>query len=312
MALDVDLSVIARRTPGFSGADLENVMNEAALLAGRFNKKQVAMLQLEEAIERVMGGTEKRSRVISDFEKKIVAFHEAGHVLVGYLLPNTDPVHKVSIIPRGRAGGYTLMLPEQDRYYMTKSELISRVTTLLAGRVSEKVVLNEISTGAQNDLERATAIVRQMIMEYGMSDQLGPITLGKRQYEQVFLGRDLTRDRDFSEEIARAIDMEIRSTMDDSYKHAEELIICNREKLELIANALIEQETLDAEEIVALMEVKSLTELHSSRQAKAKEAEKAEEIKEVRAARREPSIKKESFQVLINDKKVETESQIKE
>jgi cell division protease FtsH len=308
----VDLSVIARRTPGFSGADLENVMNEAALLAGRFNRKQIAMLQLEEAIERVMGGTEKRSRVISEFEKKIVAFHEAGHVLVGYLLPNTDPVHKVSIIPRGRAGGYTLMLPEQDRYYMTKSELISRVTTLLAGRVAEKIVLNEISTGAQNDLERATAIVRQMIMEYGMSDQLGPITLGRRQYEQVFLGRDLTRDRDFSEEVARAIDMEIRSTMDDSYKHAEEIVVKNRDKLELIANALMEQETLDAEEIVALMEVKSLTELHSSRQAKAKEAEKAEETKEFRTARREPSIKKESPQFLINDKKVETENKIKE
>lgn len=312
LALDVDLSVIARRTPGFSGADLENVMNEAALLAGRHNRKQIAMLQLEEAIERVMGGTEKRSRVISAFEKKIVAFHEAGHVLVGYLLPNTDPVHKVSIIPRGRAGGYTLMLPEQDRYYMTKSELISRVTTLLAGRVSEKIVLNEISTGAQNDLERATAIVRQMIMEYGMSDQLGPITLGKRQYEQVFLGRDLTRDRDFSEEVARAIDMEIRSTMDDSYKHAEELVKNNREKLDLIANALMDQETLDAEEIVALMELKSLTELHNNRQAKAKEAEKAEETKEFRTPRREPNIKKESLQVLINEKKVETESQIKE
>jgi len=312
LSLDVDLSVIARRTPGFSGADLENVMNEAALLAGRYNKKQVAMQQLEEAIERVMGGTEKRSRVISEFEKKIVAFHEAGHVLVGYLLPNTDPVHKVSIIPRGRAGGYTLMLPEQDRYYMTKSELISRVTTLLAGRVSEKIVLNEISTGAQNDLERATAIVRQMIMEYGMSDQLGPITLGKRQYEQVFLGRDLTRDRDFSEEIARAIDMEIRSTMDDSYKHAEEIVKNNREKLDLIANALLDQETLDAEEIVALMELKSLTELHNNRQIKAKEAEKSEEIKEFRTPRREPNIKKESLQVLINEKNVETDNKIKE
>lgn len=312
LSADVDLSVIARRTPGFSGADLENVMNEAALLAGRYNKKQVAMLQLEEAIERVMGGTEKRSRVISDFEKRIVAFHEAGHVLVGYLLPNTDPVHKVSIIPRGRAGGYTLMLPEQDRYYMTKSELISRVTTLLAGRVAEKAVLNEISTGAQNDLERATAIVRQMIMEYGMSDQLGPITLGKRQHEQVFLGRDLTRDRDFSEEVARAIDMEIRSTMDDSYKHAEEIVKSNRDKLDLIAYALLDQETLDAEEITVLMEGKLLAELHHARQVKAKEVEKAEEKREARTPRREPNIKKESLQVLINEKKIEAESQVKE
>jgi cell division protease FtsH len=187
---EVDFSVIARRTPGFTGADLENVVNEGALLTGRRNKKKISMLELEEAIDRVIAGTEKKSRVISEIEKKIVAFHEAGHAVVGYLLPHTDPVHKVSIIPRGRAGGYTLMLPEQDRYYMTKSELLDRVSTLLAGRVAEKVVLNEISTGAQNDLERSTSIVRQMIMEYGMSEQLGPITLGRKHQEQVFLGRD--------------------------------------------------------------------------------------------------------------------------
>ena len=162
---EVELGIIARRTPGFSGADLENVINEAALLSGRGNKKQISMQELEEAIERVMAGTEKKSRVISDFERKIVAFHEAGHTLVAYLLPHSDPVHKVTIIPRGRAGGYTLTLPEQDRYYMTKSELMSRVTMLMAGRVAEQIELNEISTGAQNDLERATAIVRQMIME---------------------------------------------------------------------------------------------------------------------------------------------------
>lgn len=311
LAQDVDLSVIARRTPGFSGADLENVINEAALLAGRSNKKQIAMKELEEAIERVMAGTEKRSRVISEFEKKIVAFHEAGHALVGYLLPNTDPVHKVSIIPRGRAGGYTLMLPEQDRYYMTKTELIARVTTLLGGRVAEKIVLDEISTGAQNDLERATAIVRQMIMEYGMSDQLGPITLGKRQYEQVFLGRDLTRDRDFSEEVARAIDMEIRATIDESYKQADELLRTNRDKLDLIANALLEQETLDAEEIAALMEGRSLADLHSTRQAQAKAAEKAQS-KEFQAAGREAGVKKEAVQVLINEKTLEAEPQLKE
>ena len=216
----MDLSVIARRTPGFSGADLENIINEGALLSGRRNKKFIGMPELEEAIERVMAGTEKRSRVISDYEKKIVAYHEAGHALVAYLLPNTDPVHKVSIIPRGRAGGYTLMLPEQDRYYMTRSELLARVTTLLAGRVAEEVVLNEISTGAQNDLERATSTVRQMIMEYGMSEKLGPITLGRRQHEQVFLGRDITRDRDYSEDIARSIDEEIRRVIDECYTKA--------------------------------------------------------------------------------------------
>jgi len=306
LASGVDLSVVARRTPGFSGADLENVINEAALLTGRINKKQVGMGELEEAVDRVIGGTEKKSRVISEFEKKIVAFHEAGHALVGYLLPHTDPVHKVSIIPRGRSGGYTLMLPEQDRYYMTKSELKARVTVLLGGRVAEKVALDDISTGAQNDLERATAIVRQMIMEYGMSDQLGPITLGKKQFEQVFLGRDLTRDRDFSEEIARAIDMETRSTIDDSYKQAEEIIRENRDKLDLLANALIEQETLDAEEIAALMEGQSLTDFHKSQPVKYDDVQE-QQTKDLRAAGKESMIKKESVQVIINEKKLETD-----
>lgn len=273
---DVDLKVLARRTPGFTGADLENVVNEAALLAARKNKRIVEMTEMEDAIDRVIGGTEKRSRVISDFEKKIVAYHEAGHALVGYLLPHTDPVHKVSIIPRGRVGGYTLMLPEEDRYYMTRSELLDRVSALLAGRVAEQVVLGEISTGAQNDLERSTYIVRQMIMEYGMSDELGPITLGHKQ-DQVFLGRDITRQRDFSEEIAKAIDKEIRHTIDRCYHNAKDLIKQNRDKLELLANALLEKETLDAEEIAALMEGKTLEEIEKMR---AEEEERVEEKKD--------------------------------
>jgi len=229
--------------------------------------KRIGMQEMEEAIERVIAGTEKRSRIISEFEKKIVAYHEAGHALVGYLLPHTDPVHKVSIIPRGRAGGYTLMFPEEDRYYMTRSELLDRVSMLLAGRVSEQIVLNEISTGAQNDLERATSIVRQMIMEYGMSDALGPITLGKK-HDQVFLGRDLARDRDFSEEIAKAIDHEIRRIIESCYQKAQDIIENNRDKLELIAQSLLERETLDAEEIKALMEGKSLGELDALRESK--------------------------------------------
>ncbi len=252
---EIDLKVLARRTPGFTGADLENLVNEAALLAARRNKKSIGMNEAEEAIDRVIAGTEKRSKVISDFEKNIVAFHESGHALVGYLLPHTDPVHKVSIIPRGRAGGYTLMLPEEDRYYMTRSELLDRVATLLAGRVAEKVVFDEISTGAHNDLERATSIVRQMIMEYGMSDELGPITLG-RKHEQIFLGRDLARDRDFSEEIAKSIDKEIRRTVDKAYHMAEDLIVKNRDKLDMLAAALLEKETIDADEIAILMEGK--------------------------------------------------------
>ncbi len=254
---EVDLKIVARGTPGFTGADLENVVNEAALLAARASKKKIGMKELEESVERVVAGTQKTSRVISEFEKKIVAYHEAGHALVGYQLPHTDPVHKVSIIPRGRAGGYTLMFPEEDRYYMTRSELLDRVSTLLGGRVAEKLILNDISTGAQNDLERATQIVRQMIMEYGMSDSLGPITLGRKQ-DQVFLGRDLGRDRDYSEEIAKAIDQEIRKTMDDCYQNAQDILEEDRSKLEKIAQALLDKETLNAEEIKALVEGREL------------------------------------------------------
>lgn len=256
---EVDLKVVARGTPGFTGADLENIVNEAALLTARVSRKRVGMKEMEEAVERVVAGTQKKSRVISPFEKKIVAYHEAGHALVGYMLPHTDPVHKVSIIPRGRAGGYTLMFPEEDRYYMTRSELLDRVSTLLGGRVAEKLVLNDISTGAQNDLERATSIVRQMIMEYGMSDALGPITLGKK-HDQVFLGRDLARDRDYSEEIAKAIDQEIRKTIDNCYQTAQEILEKERSKLEKIAQALLDKETLDAEEIKALVEGRELPE----------------------------------------------------
>ncbi|MFO7952806.1 MAG: ATP-dependent zinc metalloprotease FtsH [Bacillota bacterium] len=276
LAEDVNLKVLARGTPGFTGADLENAVNEAALLAARENKKKIKMKHLEEAVERVVAGTQKTSRVISDFEKNIVAYHEAGHALVGYLLPHTDPVHKVSIIPRGKAGGYTLMFPEEDRYYMTRSELLDRVSTLLGGRVSEKLVLNDISTGAQNDLERATQIVRQMIMEYGMSDTLGPITLGRKQ-NQVFLGRDLGRDRDYSEEIAKAIDQEIRKTIDNSYQQAKDILEDNRSKLETIAQALIERETLNSEEIKTLMEGKELPPISEEKEEKEEDTKSEEE-----------------------------------
>ncbi len=266
---EVDLKVVARGTPGFTGADLENIVNEAALLTARISKKRVGMKELEEAVERVVAGTQKKSRVISAFEKKIVAYHEAGHTLVGYLLPHTDPIHKVSIIPRGRAGGYTMMFPEEDRYYMTRTELLDRISTLLGGRVAEKLVLNDISTGAQNDLERATSIVRQMIMEYGMSDTLGPITFGKK-HGQVFLGRDLARDRDYSEEIAKAIDQEIRKTIDDCYQKAQDVLEKEFSKLENIAQALLDRETLNAVEIKALVEGKDLPKNNES--AKNKDA----------------------------------------
>ncbi|NMB40639.1 MAG: ATP-dependent metallopeptidase FtsH/Yme1/Tma family protein [Firmicutes bacterium] len=294
IAPEVDLKVIARRTPGFTGADIENLVNEAALLAARRDKKTINTGEVEEAIDRVIAGPEKKSRVISEFEKRIVAFHEAGHALVGYLLPKTDPVHKVSIIPRGKAGGYTLMLPEEDRYYMTRSELLDRVATLMAGRVAEEIAFDEISTGAQNDLERSTAIVRQMIMEYGMSESLGPITLGSK-HEQVFLGRDLHRNRDFSEEIAKAIDKEIRRTVDECYNMAKDLIVKNRSKLDAIAEALLERETLDATEIAAIMEGKSLDELEAEEKAKELDAkpqksweeEKKEKVSKVKVIFRE-------------------------
>ncbi len=289
---EVDLKIVARGTPGFTGADLENVVNEAALLTARVSKKRISMQEMEEAVERVVAGTQKKSRVISPFEKKIVAYHEAGHALVGYLLPHTDPVHKVSIIPRGRAGGYTLMFPEEDRYYMTKTELLDRVSTLLGGRVSEKLVLNDISTGAQNDLERATSIVRQMIMEYGMSDTLGPITLGKK-HDQVFLGRDLARDRDYSEEIAKAIDQEIRKTIDDCYQKAQDILEQERSKLEKIAQALLDKETLNAEEIKALVEGRELPKKEEKKESKKPEAVNNEDLPSEEGLQESPAAKNE-------------------
>ncbi len=262
---NVDLKVVARRTPGFTGADLENLVNEAAIYAARRNKDKIGMKELENAVDRVIAGTEKKSRVISAFEKKIVAYHEAGHAIVGYMLPNADPVHKVSIIPRGGAGGFTLMLPEEDRYFMTKTELLERVSTLLGGRVAEKLTLKEASTGAQNDLERSTAIVRQMIMEYGMSENLGPITLGRKQ-GQVFLGKDIGREKDYSESIAYAIDKEVREMVEDAYEKAKHILEENYDKLEKVAEALMERETLVAKEIKLLMEGKELPPPRTSEQ----------------------------------------------
>lgn len=249
---EVELGVIARRTPGFTGADLSNLVNEAALMAARKNKNKIDMPEMEEAAERVIMGPERRSRVISDKEKRLTAYHEGGHTLVGMLLDNTDPVHKVTIIPRGRAGGYTLSLPKEDRYYATRSEMLDELKVLLGGRVAEALVLKEISSGASNDLQRATSLARQMICEYGMSPELGPMTFGHRQ-DQVFLGRDIGRDKDYSEEIAAKIDKEIRKFIDEAYQKTESLLNENMDKLHLIADALIERETLEGEEIDQLM-----------------------------------------------------------
>ena len=252
MGPDVNLDVIAQRTPGFTGADLSNLVNEAALLTARKDKKAINMPEMEEAAERVIMGPERKSRVISDKEKRLTAYHEGGHTIVGMLLEHTDPVHKVTIIPRGRAGGYTLSLPKEDKYYATRSEMLDELKVLLGGRVAEALVLKEISSGASNDLQRATQLARQMICEYGMSENIGPVTFGHRQ-DQVFLGRDIARDTDYSEEVAAETEKEVRSFMEDAYAATEKLLSDNIDKLHVIAKALMEKETLEEEEINQLV-----------------------------------------------------------
>lgn len=244
---NVSLEVLAKGTPGFTPADLENLMNEAALLTARRNKRKIEMKELEEATIRVIAGPEKKSRVVSEQDRKLTAYHEAGHAVVQKLTPDADPVHQVSIVPRGRAGGYTISLPEQDKYYMSKKELENQIVMLLGGRVAEKVVLDDISTGAKNDLERATTIARKMVTEYGMSENLGPMTFGT-DHDEVFIGRDLARSRNYSEEIAASIDKEIRAIIEKAYNKAETLLRENINKLHGVANALLEREKLDKDE----------------------------------------------------------------
>ena len=268
---DVDLDILARRTPGFTGADLSNLVNEAALLTARRDKKRIGMNELEESIERVMAGPERRSKVMTDKEKELTAYHEGGHTLVGMLLPNADPVHKVTIIPRGRAGGYTLMLPKEDRSYATRSELMDKLKVAMGGRVAEEVVLKEISTGASQDIQHASRIVRSMITQYGMSDVLGPISYGESAEHQVFLGRDLNHQRNYSEEVASEIDKEVRRYIDEAYEACRKIIIDNRDKLDLIAQALIERETLEASELEELVETGKITEKDKKSDADADE-----------------------------------------
>jgi cell division protease FtsH len=249
----VDLDVIARRTPGFTGADLANVINEAALLTARRNKQAVTMAELDEAIDRVVAGPERRSRIISDREKRVIAYHEGGHALVAYLLPNADPVHKITIIPRGRALGYTMTLPMQDKFLMSRGELIDELAMLLGGRVAEELVFGDITTGAQNDLDRATKISRQMVTEFGMSDVLGPLTLGQKQGE-VFLGRDFASHPDYSDHVAFEIDTEIRKLIDEAHDEALEILTEHREHLDKLAEVLIERETIDKDELIELLD----------------------------------------------------------
>lgn len=254
----VNLKAIAMRTPGFSGADLENLLNEAALVAARQNKKKVDMLDIDEATDRVIAGPAKKSRVISEKERKIVAFHESGHTVIGITLDDAEMVHKVTIVPRGQAGGYAVMLPKEDRYFMTKPELLDKITGLLGGRVAEEIVFGEVSTGAHNDFQRATGLARRMVTEFGMSDKLGPLQFGQAQGGQVFLGRDLHNDQNYSDAIAYEIDLEIQRIIKECYTRATEILTENRSKLDLIANTLLEVETLDAEQIKHLVDTGKL------------------------------------------------------
>ncbi|HEU4528924.1 MAG TPA: ATP-dependent zinc metalloprotease FtsH [Actinomycetota bacterium] len=248
----VDLDVIARRTPGFTGADLSNVINEAALLAARWSKKAIGMKEIEEAIDRVMAGPERKTRAMSEREKRMIAYHEGGHALVAHVLPNTDPVHKISVIPRGRALGYTLTLPEQDKFLATREELIDELAMLLGGRVAEELIVGDITTGAANDIERATKVARQMVTEYGMSDIIGPLTLGQKQHE-VFLGRDYTAQPDYSDQVAFEIDTEVRRLIDDAHDEALEILQEFRPKLDELAQILVDRETMEREEVEAFL-----------------------------------------------------------
>ncbi len=250
----VNLKSIAMRTPGFSGADLENLLNEAALVAARRNKKKVDMEDIDEATDRVIAGPAKKSRVISEKERNIVAFHEAGHTVIGLVLDEAEMVHKVTIVPRGQAGGYAVMLPKEDRYFQTKPELLDKIVGLLGGRVAEEIVFGEVSTGAHNDFQRATNIARRMVTEFGMSDKLGPLQFGQSQGGQVFLGRDFHNEQNYSDAIAYEIDLEIQRIIKECYEKAKNLLTENRDKLNLIANTLLEVETLDAEQIKHLSE----------------------------------------------------------
>ncbi len=247
LADDVDLKTIAKNTSGFSGADLENVLNEAALLAARRNLEQITMQEVEDAMVKVTMGPEKRTRVRSDKEQKLVAFHEAGHAVVSRFLPTQDPVHQISIIPRGMAGGYTMYRPTEDKNFMSRTEMVENIVSLLGGRVAEKLVLDDISTGASNDIERATQIARSMVTKYGMSERVGTIMLGSNQ-EEVFLGRDLAQGREYSEETAGIVDEEVKSIIDFAYRKAEELLKEHMEQLTKVANVLLEKEKIDGEE----------------------------------------------------------------
>ena len=295
LAPEVRLEDIARRTPGFSGADLENLLNESALLAARENRKQIKMHDIDEATDRVMMGPAKKSKVFSKKERRVVAYHEAGHAVVGIKLENAEVVHKVTIIPRGEAGGYALMLPEEETFLQTKQDLLDRITGLLAGRVSEEITFHEVTTGAHNDFQKATGIARAMVTEYGMSD-LGPI-----QYEQrsgnVFLGRDYNKDKNFSDHLARQIDEQVQKIISSCYDRCRQVLLSNQDLVKLIAETLLEYETLTKEQIDELVEKGRLEETAYNVNSE-KESAKQNKFKLVR----DSNYKLKSTLTLSNDK----------
>jgi cell division protease FtsH len=255
LAEDLDLETIARQTPGFSGADLKNLLNEAALLAARRNKKAIGQEEVEEAVERVLAGPERRSRIISPREKKVTAYHEVGHALVAQLLPDVDPVHKISIVARGRAGGYTRVLPPEDRHLWTRSQFRQQIAFALGGYAAEVLVFGEMTTGASNDIEMATTLARRMVMEYGMSEKLGPRAFGRKE-ELIFLGRDIQEQRNYSEAVAQEIDGEVEGLIQEAHDRASSLLTENKDKLVEIADTLIEVETFDGKAFNSFFEEK--------------------------------------------------------
>ncbi len=276
LARVVEVKTLARRTPGFSGADIANCVNEAALLAARRNKDAVDAQDFEDAIDRVMAGPEKKSKVMSEKEKKVIAYHESGHALMHLFLENVDPLHKVSILPRGRALGYTMHVPMDDKYLTGRQEMMSMITSLLGGRVAEQLIFNEITTGAQNDLERCTHIAKKMVCEFGMSEKLGPLSFGHSE-QQVFLGRDFSQGRGYSEEIAFEIDKEVRSIVDECYQRCEMLLRKNLEKLHTLAGALLEREVLDKEDVYKLLKMEPKEDPKASHKDKAVHQEEEED-----------------------------------
>src|SRR5690554_495993 len=293
LADDVSLEVLARRTPGFSGADLENLMNEAAILAARRGAKRITMADCEEAIDRILLGPEKKNRILTERDKEVFAYHEAGHAVVAHYLPHGDPVHKVTIIGRGMAGGYTMTLPAEERYVATRSELFDRLAHMLGGRAAEELAFNEISTGAQDDLEKTTNLARRMVMEWGMSDELGPLTFGNRQGE-IFLGRDLARERNYSEEVAAAIDREVRRLVDEAYDRARTILKEHWDRVQVLVEVLKDRETVDEKLFHQLMETGTVPE-RPAEEAPTPEAPESVAAATVEKAEREERIPKEGL-----------------